>query len=244
MATPATPDRALVDAVRAALGTAADPGRAPAMTAYMKSDLPFLGVTAPRRASALRPVLAAHPPTDRARWEATVRALWDEATHREERYAALALLEVRTARSWLDPGLVPLVEHLVVTGAWWDLVDQVAGRTVAPLHRLHPDALRPVVLRWAGDDDIWLRRTAVLSQLGSGQSTDRDLLAEVALANADRPEFWLRKAIGWALRDLARSDPAWVAGFLAAQGEHLSPLSRREAARHLGPGDDAGVTGQ
>ena len=227
-------DRELVDAVRAALRTAADPSRAPAMQAYMKSEMPFLGVAKPERTAVLRPVWAAHPPRDRASWEATVRALYDEATHREERYAALALLTVRASRPWHDVGLVPLLEHLVVSGAWWDLVDEIAGRTVAPLHRALPEAMAPVIRLWAVHDDLWLRRTAVLSQLGSKLDTDRELLAEVIDANADSREFFLRKAIGWALRDLAHRDPEWVRAFLDSRGDRLSPLSRREAAKHLG----------
>jgi 3-methyladenine DNA glycosylase AlkD len=226
------PDHALVAEVRAALRAAADPARAPAMQAYMKSQLPFLGVAKPERAAALGPILAAHPPPDRATWEATVRALYDEAAYREERYAALAVLVVRASRPWHDVGLVPLVEHLVVTGAWWDLVDEVAGRTVAPLRRADPAGMGPVIRGWARHDDLWLRRTAVLSQLGRGE-TDRELLAEVIDATAASPEFFLRKAIGWALRDLAHRDPDWVRHFLESRGDRLSPLSRREAAKHL-----------
>jgi 3-methyladenine DNA glycosylase AlkD len=229
------PDLELVVAVRTALAAASDPERAPAMQAYMKSAMPFLGVAKPVRTAALRPVWAAHPPTDRGSWEAGVRLLYDEASYREERYAALALLTVRAARPWHDVALVPLVEHLVVTGAWWDLVDEVAGRTVAPLHRRDPAGMAPVIRGWSVHDDLWLRRTAVLSQLGSRLGTDRDLLAEVVDANAGSREFFLRKAIGWALRDLAHHDPEWVRAFLDSRGDRLSPLSRREAAKHLGP---------
>jgi len=228
-----TADRALVDAVRRALADVADPEQAPAMQAYMKSALPFYGVPKPIRTSALRPVWTAHPVTDRGTWEATVRALYDEATHREERYAALALLAVRTARPWHDVALVPLIEHLVVTGAWWDLVDEIAGRHVAPLHRADPVALAPVIRGWAQADDLWLRRTAILSQLGSGSTTDRALLVDVIAPNAESPEFFLRKAIGWALRELAHHDPDWVRAYLDEQGDALSPLSRREASKHL-----------
>jgi 3-methyladenine DNA glycosylase AlkD len=238
-----TADRALVADVRRVLAEHADPARAPGMARYMKSAMPYRGVTTPVLRASLRPLLV-RTPERREDWEDTVRVLWDEAAFREERYAALALLEARPARRWRDPDLVPLVEHLVRTGAWWDLVDQVAGRTVAPLHRDRPAELRPVVLAWSRHEDLWLRRTAVLSQLGSKAATDRDLLAEVVLVNAERPEFWLRKAIGWALRDLARTDPDWVRAFLAEHAGRLSPLSRREAAKHLGGGDDGGVTGQ
>jgi 3-methyladenine DNA glycosylase AlkD len=226
-------DLDLVAAVRHALRDAADPSRAPAMQAYMKSAMPFLGVPKPERTRALRPLLAAWRPAGRGTWEATVRVLYDEAQHREERYAALAVLDAQVARPWRDVGVVPLVEHLVTEGAWWDLVDEVAGRTVAPLHRADPAAWAPVIRGWSVHDDLWLRRTAVLSQLGSGTATDTVLLTEVVAANAGRPEFWLRKAIGWALRDLAHRDPDWVRGYLAEHGDALSPLSRREAAKHL-----------
>ena len=81
-------------------------------------------------------------------------------------------------------------------------------------------------------DDLWLRRTAVLGQLGSGSHTDRDLLADVIAANAGRPEFWLRKAIGWALRDLAHRDPDWVRDYLAEHGDTLSPLQQAFTDNH------------
>ncbi|MFC6238273.1 DNA alkylation repair protein [Longivirga aurantiaca] len=225
------PDLALVDAVRAALGAQADAGRAPAMRAYMKSEMPFLGVAKPARVAALRPVWAAHPLADREVWEATVRALYDDAAYREERYAALALLD--RGKRWRDASLVPLLEHLVVTGAWWDLVDEVAGRTVSPLRRAFPTEMDPVIRLWSRSDDLWLRRTSVLSQLGARGDVDRDLLADVVLAAAPSTEFFLRKAVGWALRDLAHRDPAWVRAFVAEHEADLSPLSRREALKNL-----------
>lgn len=221
----------LVAAVRGALAEVGDPLRAPAMRAYMKSEMPFLGVTTPVRTAALRPVWAAHPPADRASWEAAVRELFDDAAYREERYAALDLLERQ--RPWRDAGLIPLVEHVVVAGAWWDLVDVVASRTVSPLRRADPAAWDPAVRRWSRSDDLWLRRTSVLCQLGARGQVDRDLLTEVVLAAAPSTEFFLRKAIGWALRDLAHRDPAWVSAFVAKHESQLSPLSRREALKNL-----------
>ena len=94
---------------------------------YMKSEMPYRGISAPGSARCCEPLLAAYVPTSRAAWEATVRELWDGATHREERYAALALARHRAARPWLDPASMPLFRHLVVTGAWWDLVDEIAA---------------------------------------------------------------------------------------------------------------------
>lgn len=213
------------------LRSAADPGRAPGMQAYMKSEMPFLGIARPALLAALRPVWAAHPVPDRPTWEGCVRALYDEAEYREERYAALALLE--RGRRWRDPALLPLLEHLIVSGAWWDLVDQVVGRTLAPLRRACPAETDPVLRSWSRGDDLWLRRASVLSQLGGRGDVDRDLLTELVLAAAPSREFFLRKAIGWALRDLAHHDPDWVRRFLDEHGDELSPLSVREAAKHL-----------
>ena len=104
--------------------------------------------------------------------------------------------------------------------------------------RADPDAVRPVVLRWSTADDLWLRRSAIISQLRGKADTDTDLLTTVIDANvAGTPfgsEFFIRKAIGWALRQHARVDPAWVRTYVATRRTRLSPLSVREALKHLG----------
>lgn len=234
---PAEPAHRLVAAVRAELASAADPEKAEPMRAYLKSTLPMLGVPTPRRTALLRPLLAGHPIADPARWRATVLELWRAAAHREERYAALALARHKPYRAHLlrEPvESLGLLDELVVTGAWWDLVDETATRLVGPLLLAHPELLTPVVRAWARDPDRWRRRTAVICQIGGRDRTDAALLAETVEATAADPDFFLRKGIGWALRQHARTDPEWVRSFVAAH--ELSPLSRREAVRHLGEG--------
>ena len=226
-------DLELVAAVRTALAERADPERAVAQQRYMKSAMPFRGLSSPELKAALRPLLRDWEPGDRARWEATVRALWDEAAFREERYAALAVARHRRARAFVDAAAMPLLRHLVETGAWWDLVDEVATHLVGDALAGDRDELTPVVRAWARDEDLWVRRTAVLAQVGRGVGTDPELLRDVVEANVDDPSFWLRKAIGWALRDRARTDPAWVRAEVERLGERLSGLSRREAMKHL-----------
>jgi 3-methyladenine DNA glycosylase AlkD len=130
----AAADRALVDAVRRALREAADPAKAPGMQAYMKSALPFHGVQAPAQRRIFRAVFADHPVGAFAAWRATVLALWREASRREERYAAGALVSDRRYRDHRTASAaLPLYRELVVTGAWWDLVDAVATHPVAEL---------------------------------------------------------------------------------------------------------------
>ena len=219
--------------VRAALAVAGDPERARAQQAYMKSAMPYRGIARPELKAILRPLLATYAPSDRAAWESDVRGLWDGARFREERYAAIALARHRTAGHWQDVEALDLYRHLVVTGAWWDLVDEIAAHLVGGVLAGHRAEATEVVRVWATDDDLWLRRTAVLAQLRHRSDTDLDLLRFAIESNVDDTSFWLRKAIGWALRSYAATDPDWVRAEVTRLDDRLSGLSRREALRHL-----------
>lgn len=229
----------LIEAVCGALLAAGDPARATGQQRYMKSALPFHGLTTPQLRASLRPILddPAYRIEDRAGWTATVLALWDGATHREQRYAATALAGHRRYRHWQDRETLEPYRHLVVTGAWWDHVDDIASHLVGPILRADPARVAPILRVWAEADDMWLRRTAILAQLGSKADTDAALLAYCITANvagsAYAGEFFIRKSIGWSLREYAKTDPDWVRDFLARHKARLSPLSRREATKHL-----------
>jgi 3-methyladenine DNA glycosylase AlkD len=257
-------DRALIEAVRTALAEAADPAKAPEMQRYMRSALPFFGVQRPGRAAIARAVFAAHPLDGFAAWHDTALALWREATHREERYLALALLRDRRYRAHraatagsraagdlapndrppaADPSagagaaaLIPLYDELVVTGAWWDLVDEVATQLLGELLLRDPAALAPVLRAWARDADPWRRRTALVAQVKAKGRTDLALLSDCIEPNLRDPDFFMRKGIGWALRAYSAVDPAWVQSFCETHATALSPLSRREALKHVVPG--------
>ncbi len=233
MAVTTPADRVLVAEVRRVLAAAGDPQVAVQQQAYMKSEMPYFGLPSPRLKAELRPLLRAWQPDDRAQWAATVRTLWDEATHREEWYAAIAVARHRRARPWLDVASLDLWRHLVTTGAWWDVVDEVATHLVGDVLAAHRADATPVVRGWAVDEDLWLRRTAVICQLHHQAETDLDLLRLAVEANVDDTSFWLRKAIGWALRQHARTDPDWVRAEVDRLGSRLSGLSRREALKHL-----------
>lgn len=192
----------------------------------MKSAMPFLGVTVPLTRQIAR--RAAGSLSDSEAVQQSARQLWDEAEHREERYAAMALLGLRVVRG--DPATVDLIEHMVRTGQWWDVTDELAHR-LADLHDVHPAATAALVRSWCRDEDRWIRRIAILSQLGRRDRVDPAVLAATIGPNTADREFFIRKAIGWALRDYARVAPDWVRSFVA--GTELSPLSRREALKHL-----------
>ena len=218
--------------VIAGLRAAADPARARQQQAYMKSAMPFFGVGVPECRRIAGSVFRAHELADVGAWERTILDLWRKAAHREERYAAVELLLFPRYSGWLEPARIPLIEELAVTGAWWDYVDAIAGRGVGTMLAAHPRATEAVLRDWASDGDIWKRRTAILAQLRSKEATDTKLLADAIRPSIGNPAFFLRKGIGWALREYSKTDPTWVTAFVDAH-PGLSDLSRREALKHL-----------
>ena len=223
-------DVELIGAVRAALRAAAQPELAPPMQAYMKSATPFLGVRVPMMRTLTRAEAKRRPFVTSADLTDTVLRLWREAGYREERYAAIALLDTPAARPLRELALLAALRELIVTGAWWDYVDELAHR-VGDLLVSWPAEVRPAVATWTRGDDRWLRRAAIICQLGMRDQADLELLTIAIESAIDDSDFFLRKAIGWALRDYARTNPAWVRSF--TETHELSPLSRREALKHL-----------
>jgi len=227
---PAEANLPLVAAVKDGLAARADPVRAPKMQGYMKSAMPYLGVLVPAVRAVTKAAAREHPPTSVPQLGATATVLWRGATHREHRYAATELISLQMADGAL--ALVPLYKEMIVTGAWWDHVDGVAPR-LGQLLATHPASLRPLLLAWSRAPDRWLRRASIIAQLGAKERTDLNLLSNVIDANGTDPDFFIRKAIGWALREYARTDPEWVRSFVATRALVLSRLSIREATKHL-----------
>lgn len=225
----------LIGAVQDAFVAGADPARASDQQRYMKSAMPFHGLTAPHVRLVVREAVAAHPLPDRTAWLAVVARLWDGATHREQWYAALGVLRHRRYRAWAsvaDDELVGLLRHLVTTGAWWDVVDD-ASHVAGDLLRVDRPTMTAVLRGWSRESDVWLRRVSIIAQLGHRRDTDLALLTYAIEGSIDDRDFFARKAIGWALREYSKTDAGWVRGYVAAQASRLSPLSRREALKWL-----------
>jgi 3-methyladenine DNA glycosylase AlkD len=129
---------------------------------------------------------------------------------------------------------LPVYEEMIVTGAWWDYVDEVAaGRVGAYLLRAHPALVKPLMLAWSTDAHLWKRRTSLIGQVGFKRETDLDLLYACIEANLADRDFFIRKAIGWALRQYAWTDPEEVRRYVTANAARLSGLSRREALKNI-----------
>jgi len=211
----------------------ANPERARAMRAYMKSAMPYYGLSLPQVRGVCKAVFAERELGSCAGWKSAVLELWRGARRREERYAALYLLRLTRYRECVGPDLMPMIEEMVETGAWWDLVDELV-HTIGELLREHPKEIKPVMRAWSTDSNMWKRRVSIICQLSFKGETDLELLyANIEPNLADR-EFFVRKAIGWALRQYAHTDPKEVVRYVRAYEAELSGLSRREALKNIG----------
>jgi 3-methyladenine DNA glycosylase AlkD len=215
------------------LASRGDADKARAMQAYMKSTMPYRGISLPELRAVCKQVFAEHPLTSCEQWQEAVLQVWRNAAFREERYAAIELLLLKRHRECWTPQLMPVLEELITSGAWWDLVDPIAPVIGDLLHR-YPNQVRPQMRAWSTDPDIWKRRMSIICQLSLKRETDLDLLYSNIEPNLSDREFFIRKAIGWALRQYAWTDPKEVARYVAAHESRLSGLSRREALKNIG----------
>ncbi|MFE2642134.1 DNA alkylation repair protein [Streptomyces nigra] len=220
----------VIERLTAVYGAAADPERAAAMRAYMKDVAPFLGIPSPERRALSRSVLQGTPRPDERDCTAVALRCW-RLPEREYQYFAVDLLRRHVRR--LSSGFLPVARYLVTTVPWWDTVDALAAHVVGGLVAADP-ALTADMDAWIEDDDLWVVRTALLHQLRYGERTDAGRLFAYCLRQAGHPDFFARKAIGWSLREYAKTYPDAVRDFLAREGGRFAPLSVREALKNIG----------
>jgi 3-methyladenine DNA glycosylase AlkD len=212
------------------LAAIADPATAAGMASYMRSTMPCYGVTRPKTKPILRELCDRWPPTSAAEYRILVEALW-ALPHREAKYLAIGM--ARAHDRFVTRGSIPLYRRMIVSGAWWDFVDEIAIRLVGRALDKDPEHITPTIRRWIDHPDPWLRRTAIICQVARKESTDSALLFEACARRSQETDFFIRKAIGWALRSYAYTDPAAVRRFVSTHAGELSGLSRREATKHL-----------
>ena len=199
------------------------------MKAYMKHHFPFLGIKSPLRKELLRAQFREYALPE-------VGAVFDEAwklyelPEREYQYAAIALLDKmkKQFRTEDYPNLLKFIE----TKSWWDSIDSIAPHLVGHVVKLDRDFGKSVMLDWSRSDNMWTNRSAILHQLKFKNETDTELLFEIILQHTHSSEFFIQKAIGWVLREYAKTDLAIVKQFV--DENELKPLSRREALKHIG----------
>lgn len=220
--------RTVLDRLLAIYGSAADPAAAGPMRAYMRDAFPFLGLPSAKRRELAKRIVAGLPRPTEADLRGIALACW-ELPEREYQYFAIDLLVAHP--SACGPTFLTTAELLITTRAWWDTVDALATRVVGTIVSRHPAAVATMD-RWIVDGDLWLARTAILHQLHYKRATDTERLFRYCTLQAEHPDFFVRKAIGWALRHYARTDADAVRDFVN-QNPQLSSLSVREATKHL-----------
>lgn len=221
----------LADRAAELLAANADDDRAVAMAAYMKTDMPFYGVTAQARKVISRRLATEFPATSRSDYELAVRALW-HGSHREEKYLAVAY--ARSFQRYVTLSSLPMYRLMITQGAWWDFVDEIAAHLVGTVLFNQRDQLTPRMEEWTTERDMWLRRTSILAQLRHKAATDTELLGGACTRNMEDTAFFIRKAIGWALREYAKTNPTWVLAYVSHHQREMSGLTYREAMKHLG----------
>jgi 3-methyladenine DNA glycosylase AlkD len=196
------------------------------MKKYMRDQFEFLGIKAPQRNALLKEFLKEYGKPRLEELPQTVLALW-ELPEREFQYIALTLLE-KDVKKLSDKHLA-LAETLVVTKSWWDTVDPLSTNIIGTILKKHPKWIEYYTGKWVQSDHMWLQRTAILFQLKYKKETDEQLLYEYIRMCKDSKEFFIQKAIGWALREYSKTNPESVIKFV--ESEHLPPLSKREALK-------------
>lgn len=224
----------LLAALRRELRAAGDPDRAAGQQAYMKSKMPCHGVANGEMRAICKRVFASREVDDAAKWREDVLAVFRGARFREEWYAAVELCADKRARPFQTMEALPMYEELIVGAAWWDVVDALAAHQLSAILRAEPRPMRRAMLAWSRDANMWKRRSAILCQLPFKAETDLALLYACIEPSLGDKDFFLRKAIGWALRAYAWTDPDEIVRWVEKNRARLSPLSIKEALKNVG----------
>lgn len=218
----------LISRIRTELELVADESRAPQMAAYMRDQFEFIGVTADKRRIALASAIVGYPKPDAEELVALARELWNEP-EREFQYVACDLLI-----KWYAVLPASFVEEdapwFITHKSWWDSVDSIRA-TVGALVLRHPD-LEPVMFKWVESENKWLVRSALIHQLTKKHFTSEDRLFALCERRAADTEFFIAKAVGWALRDYSHRNPESVEKFVQLHPE-LSALAKREGLKAI-----------
>jgi len=214
--------------LREAFELLGNPKIAAEQSAYMKNLFPFFGIKTPERSTIFKGFIKEHgyPPAEQA--EETIKLLYQQK-ERELHYSAITI-----AGKFLKTNsdiIIPIAEHLITTNSWWDSVDGTSSACVRPYFLLHPQLLDKQTKAWVESDNMWLQRSAIICQLGYRDKTNEKVLFRNIKALKDTNEFFLNKAIGWALREYSKTHRERVIWFIA--NNKLSPLSVREGSKYL-----------
>jgi 3-methyladenine DNA glycosylase AlkD len=205
----------------------ADPAKATGAKAYMRNQFEFFGIQTPVRRQISKEIFQAGLPEIEA-LPIIIRDAWAQS-EREFQYFAIELAGAMK-NQWL-PDMIPLIEKMITQKSWWDSVDHIASWILGPYFQKYPNQIKDVTYKWNQSDNFWLQRSSIMFQKSYRSKTDTKLLTDYILHCAGSKEFFIQKAIGWALREYAKTNPDWVKKFVKTN--ELPVLSRREALKHF-----------
>ena len=205
-----------------------NPEKAEPMARYMKNHFPFLGIQSPERRKLLREVIQVHNLPEKEDLQIVIRELWALP---EREFQAVSLDILQKYKKYLDEAHIPFLEELIVTKSWWDTVDGIVPTFLGGIFLKHPEMISIYIPKWIASENIWLQRAAILFQLKYKQQTDEKLLFSIIGQLKSSKEFFIQKAIGWVLREYAKTSPHVVWEYV--QNNELAPLSKREAIKHI-----------
>jgi len=206
----------------------ANPKNAEPMAKYMKNLFPYLGIKTPERKELLKQFYKENGFPEIFDLKQIVLDLW-ELPEREYQYFAIGMLRKFSRK--LDENFIELFEHLIITRSWWDSVDGIASWLIGSLFKRFPKLIKPYTEKWMKSGNMWLQRTVILFQLNYKDKTDVKLLFKNIKKCMDSKEFFIQKAIGWALREYSKTDAQVVIDFV--ENNELATLSKREALKWL-----------
>jgi 3-methyladenine DNA glycosylase AlkD len=216
--------------LRERFGQYANSGNAVQMKKYMRGQYEFFGIKTPERRAILSEFIKENGFPGDQTFKEVILQLW-EMPERELQMVAIGLIDLKKKKKELTDEYLPLLETLITSKSWWDTIDHIATNHIGYLFGKYPNLIIEVGDRWRKNDNIWLRRTMILFQLKYKTQTDISLLTEIIIENLGSKEFFINKAIGWALREYAKTDPDWVINFVSESP--LANLSRREAVKNI-----------
>ena len=195
---------------------------------YMRNQFEFLGIRTPIRRKITKEFFKEFGIPTKENLPDVIFLLW-EHPQREYQKAALDLLE--KVKKTLTPEDMPWLSSLIVSKSWWDTVDELSPHIMGHMFKAYPELLSQYADKWIMDENFWLQRTAILYQLKYKNTTDEERVFRYILYRAESEEFFVQKAIGWALREYAKTNPSAVKEFVASN--QLKPLSKREALKNI-----------
>ncbi len=217
-----------IRALRTIYEANANPDLAAGMQKYMRNLFVCYGIYNPKRKELHREFFEAYgfPPDEQL--NPLIKILWD-LPQRDYQYFGMVLLEKTMKKA--DQQRIDLYEHMIINKSWWDTVDYIAAWLVGQQFKIYPNQIQKYTNRWMNSGNIWLQRTCVIYQLKYKKETDTKLLTKFIDSLAGSKEFFIRKAIGWALREYSKTDPEWVKNFI--NSHDLAPLSSREGMKWI-----------